>query len=157
MTFCDSAGIKLPCSVSEFITAHLLVVERERCCSLLELMHRLSSTNTEIPSCDPSHVRSSFQYVSNHEQRDESMQMRDKFEFFELLGHYKSNMKILETGVDNVGITNTILSHLQSYRERMYGWHTKTEISARYDAIPKEKFKAIQGLDYDTGSILARF
>ena len=77
------------------------------------------------------------------------MQLWDSTEFFELLGHYKPNMKILEIGAVNVGITNKILSHLQSaYGERMYGSYTYTDVSAGFFAVPKERFKAIQGLEY---------
>ena len=77
------------------------------------------------------------------------MQLWDNSEFFELLGHYKPNMKILEIGAVNVDITSTITSNLQSaYGERMYCSYTYTDVSARSFSVPKERLKAIQGLEY---------
>ena len=77
------------------------------------------------------------------------MQLWDNSEFFELLGHYKPDMKILEIGAGTGGTTSTILPHLQStYGERMYGSYTYTDVSAGFFVAAKERFKSIQGLEY---------
>ena len=80
------------------------------------------------------------------------MQLWDNSEFFELSGHYKPNMKILEIGAGKVGITSmtsTVVSNLKStYGERMYGSYTYTDVSAQFIAVHKERFKAVQGLEY---------
>jgi 2-polyprenyl-3-methyl-5-hydroxy-6-metoxy-1,4-benzoquinol methylase len=77
------------------------------------------------------------------------MQLWDNSEFFELLGHYKPDMKILEIGAGTGGTTSTIIPHLQStYGERMYGSYTYTDVSAGFFVAAKERFKAVQGLEY---------
>lgn len=77
------------------------------------------------------------------------MQLWEYAEFFELLGHYKPNMKILEIGAGTGGTTSTILPHLKSaYGERMFGSYTYTDISAGFFVQAKERFKDYQGIDY---------
>ena len=70
-------------------------------------------------------------------------------EFFELLGHYKPDMKILEIGAGTGGTTSTILPLLKSsYGERLYGSYKYTDISAGFFVAAKERFKDVQGMDY---------
>lgn len=77
------------------------------------------------------------------------MQICDNSEFFELLGHYKPNIKFLEIEAVNVGIANAILSHLQiAYGEKMYGSYTYTDVSAGFYAVTEQRFKAIQAPEY---------
>ena len=77
------------------------------------------------------------------------MQLWEYSEFFELLGHYKPDMKILEIGAGTGGTTSTILPHLRSlYGERLYGSYKYTDISAGFFVAAKERFKDIQGMDY---------
>lgn len=77
------------------------------------------------------------------------MQLWDNSEFFELLGHYKPDMKILEIGAGTGGTTSTIFPHLQSiYGERMYGSYKYTDVSAGFFVAAKERFKDVQGLEF---------
>ena len=77
------------------------------------------------------------------------MQLWDNSEFFDLLGHYRPDMKILEIGAGTGGTTSTILPQLQSaYGERMYGSYTYTDVSAGFFVTAKERFKNVQGLEY---------
>lgn len=77
------------------------------------------------------------------------MQLWDYTDFFELLGHYKPDMKILEIGAGTGGTTSTIIPHLKSaYGERMFGSYKYTDISAGFFVAAKERFKDVQGLDY---------
>ena len=77
------------------------------------------------------------------------MQLWDNSEFFELLGHYKPDMKILEIGAGTGGTTSTILPQLQSkYGERMYGSYKYTDVSAGFFVAAKERFKDVQGLEF---------
>ena len=77
------------------------------------------------------------------------MQLWEYSDFFELLGHYKPDMKILEIGAGTGGTTSTILPHLRSlYGERLYGSYKYTDISAGFFVAAKERFKGIQGMDY---------
>lgn len=77
------------------------------------------------------------------------MQLWEYSDFFELLGHYKPDMKILEIGAGTGGTTSTILPHLRSlYGERLYGSYKYTDISAGFFVAAKERFKDIQGMDY---------
>lgn len=77
------------------------------------------------------------------------MQLCDNSEFFELLGHNKPEMKILEIGAGKVGISSPIISHLKSaYGERLYSSYIYTDVSARSLAIPQERYKAVEGLEY---------
>ena len=77
------------------------------------------------------------------------MQLWEYGEFFELLGHYKPDMKILEIGAGTGGTTSTILPYLKSsYGERLYGSYKYTDISAGFFVAAKERFKDIQGVDY---------
>lgn len=73
----------------------------------------------------------------------------DNADFFELLGHYTPNMKILEIGAGTGGTTNTILPHLRSaYGERMFGSYTYTDVSAGFFVQAKERFKSFQGIEF---------
>jgi acyl transferase domain-containing protein/NADPH:quinone reductase-like Zn-dependent oxidoreductase/SAM-dependent methyltransferase len=77
------------------------------------------------------------------------MQLWDDAELFELLGHYKPNMKILEIGAGTGSRTSTILPHLKSaYGERMFGSYTYTDISAGFFVQAKERFRDYQGIHY---------
>ena len=77
------------------------------------------------------------------------MQLWEYSDFFELLGHYKPNMRILEIGAGTGGTTSTILPHLKSaYGERLYGSYKYTDISAGFFVAAKERFKDVQGMDY---------
>ncbi|MCJ1385150.1 hypothetical protein MMC17_008269 [Xylographa soralifera] len=77
------------------------------------------------------------------------MQLWEYSEFFELLGHYKPDLKVLEIGAGTGGTTSTILPHLRStYGERMYGSYKYTDISAGFFVAAKERFKTTPGLDY---------
>ena len=77
------------------------------------------------------------------------MQLWEYSEFFELLGHYKPDMKILEIGAGTGGTTSTILPHFKSlYGERLYGSYKYTDISAGFFVAAKERFKDVQGMDY---------
>ena len=77
------------------------------------------------------------------------MQLWDFSEFFELLGHYKPDMKILEIGAGTGGTTSNIIPHLKSiYGERMYGSYKYTDVSAGFFVAAKERFKAVSGLEY---------
>ncbi|KAL8695116.1 MAG: hypothetical protein Q9224_003449 [Gallowayella concinna] len=77
------------------------------------------------------------------------MALWDHADFFEMLGHYTPNMRILEIGAGTGGTTNTILPHLKSaYGERMYGSYTYTDISAGFFVQAKERFKSFQGIEF---------
>ena len=77
------------------------------------------------------------------------MQLCEYSEFFELLGHSKPNMKILEIGAGTGGTTSTILPHLQSaYGERIYGSYTYTDISAGFFVAAKQRFKDVPGMEF---------
>lgn len=77
------------------------------------------------------------------------MQLWDYSEYFELLGHYKPDMKILEIGAGTGGTTSTIIPHLKSaYGERMFGSYKYTDISSGFFVAAKERFKAVQGLEF---------
>ncbi|KAL8848055.1 MAG: hypothetical protein Q9221_006915 [Calogaya cf. arnoldii] len=70
-------------------------------------------------------------------------------DFFELLGHHKPNMKILEIGAGTGGTTNTILPHLRSASGvRMFGSYIYTDVSAGFFVQAKERFKSFQGIDF---------
>lgn len=77
------------------------------------------------------------------------MQIWDDAQFFELLGHHKPNIKILEIGAGVGSKTSTILPHLKSaYGERMFGSYTYTDISAGFFVQAQERFKGYQGINY---------
>ena len=77
------------------------------------------------------------------------MQLWEYSEFFQLLGHSKPDMKILEIGAGTGGTTSTILPHLKSlYGERLYGSYKYTDISSGFFVAAKERFKDAQGIDY---------
>ena len=77
------------------------------------------------------------------------MQLWEYAEMFELLGHYKPDMKILEIGAGTGGTTSTILPHLKSvYGERMFGSYKYTDVSAGFFVQAKERFKDYQGIEY---------
>ena len=77
------------------------------------------------------------------------MQLWDCAELFELLGHSKPDLKILEIGAGTGGTTATILPHLKSaYGERMFGVYKYTDISAGFFSQAKERFKDYQGIEY---------
>ena len=76
-------------------------------------------------------------------------QLWDYAEFFELLGHHKPDLKILEIGAGTGGTTSTILPLLQSaYGERMFGTYKYTDISSGFFVQAKERFKDYQGIEY---------
>ncbi|KAL9609603.1 MAG: hypothetical protein Q9167_005646 [Letrouitia subvulpina] len=77
------------------------------------------------------------------------MQLWDYAELFELLSHYKPDMRILEIGAGTGGTTSTILPHLKSaYGERMFGSYQYTDVSAGFFVQAKERFKDYQGIEY---------
>ncbi|KAI4122746.1 MAG: hypothetical protein LQ338_005639 [Usnochroma carphineum] len=77
------------------------------------------------------------------------MQLWEYAEYFELLGHYKPDMKILEIGAGTGGTTSTILPHFKSaYGERTFGSYKYTDVSAGFFIQAKERFKDFQGIDF---------
>ncbi|KAL8818356.1 MAG: hypothetical protein Q9223_002991 [Gallowayella weberi] len=79
----------------------------------------------------------------------DQMALWDHADFFELLGHYTPNMKILEIGAGTGGTTNTILPHLRSaHGERLFGSYTYTDISAGFFVQAKERFSGSQGIEF---------
>ncbi len=77
------------------------------------------------------------------------MQLWDDSEFFDLLDHYKPNMKILKIGAETGSRTSTILPYLMSaYEERMFELYTYTDISTGFFVQAKERFRDYQGINY---------
>lgn len=129
----------------EQLFAHLLDTEAA---AVAIAIHRIlkNSTNVFLGNTSPSDLLMEDDILI---EVFDFMQLWDNSEFFELLGHNKPDMKILEIGAGKVGITSTIISHLQSaYGERMYSSYTYTDVSAGSFAVLKERFKAVEGLEY---------
>lgn len=76
--------------------------------------------------------------------------MWDCQKFFELLGHAKPNLRILEIGAGTGGTTAGALRDLVTGpSERMYSKYCYTDISAGFFNVVKEKFKDFQNIQYE--------
>ncbi|KAL9097197.1 MAG: hypothetical protein Q9165_000624 [Trypethelium subeluteriae] len=69
--------------------------------------------------------------------------------FFELLGHAKPTLKILEIGAGTGGTTASVLKDLVGPSgERMYSKYDYTDISAGFFVAAKERFRDYQNINY---------
>ena len=70
-------------------------------------------------------------------------------DFFQLLGHAKPRLRVLEIGAGTGGTTAVVLKDLTSdYGERMYAEYSYTDISAGFFVPAKERFKDYQNIKY---------
>lgn len=75
--------------------------------------------------------------------------MWDCDDFFELLGHAKPNLRILEIGAGTGGTTAGALKGLVTESgERMYSEYCYTDISAGFFIAAKERFKSFENIQY---------
>lgn len=75
--------------------------------------------------------------------------MWDCQKFFELLGHSKPNLRILEIGAGTGGTTAAALKDLRARSgERMYSEYCYTDISAGFFITAKERFKDFENIKY---------
>lgn len=73
----------------------------------------------------------------------------DYNDFFQLLGHNKPTLRVLEIGAGTGGTTGTILSGLQSkYGERLYSRYTYTDISPGFFSAAQQRFRDNEGIEY---------
>lgn len=73
----------------------------------------------------------------------------DYSDFFQLLGHNKPTLRVLEIGAGTGGTTGTILSGLQSqYGERLYSSYTYTDISPGFFSAAQQRFRDNEGIEY---------
>ncbi|KAH8659903.1 hypothetical protein BX600DRAFT_399805 [Xylariales sp. PMI_506] len=73
----------------------------------------------------------------------------DVSEFFQLLGHTKPQMRILEIGAGTGGLTAKILKQLQSeFGERLYFQYTFTDVSSGFFVAAQERFREYDGIEY---------
>lgn len=128
---------------------HLLAQSLEtEAAAVATAIHRISkhSTNIFLGTSDPLDVLMEDDILT---KVYDFMQLWDYSEFFDLLGHYKPDMKILEIGAGTGGTTSTIIPHLKSaYGERMFGSYKYTDVSSGFFVAAKERFKDVEGLDY---------
>ncbi|KAL9623833.1 MAG: hypothetical protein Q9160_001824 [Pyrenula sp. 1 TL-2023] len=76
-------------------------------------------------------------------------EMFDFHQYFQLLGHVKPTMKILEIGAGTGGSTiSTLRSLLNEQGTRMYSEYCFTDISTGFFVAAKEKFKDFENLKY---------
>lgn len=70
-------------------------------------------------------------------------------EFFQLLGHAKPSLRVLEVGAGTGGTTALVLKDLTSSSgERMYAEYSYTDISAGFFVAAKERFKDSKNINY---------
>lgn len=70
-------------------------------------------------------------------------------QFFQLLGHAKPTLKILEIGAGTGGTTAAALNDLVTPSgERLYSEYCYTDISAGFFVAAKERFKEFQNIEY---------
>ena len=75
--------------------------------------------------------------------------MWDCRDFFQLLGHSKPRLKVLEIGAGTGGTTAGVLRDLTSeYGESMYSEYSYTDVSAGFFITAKERFKEYQNIQY---------
>lgn len=75
--------------------------------------------------------------------------MWDCQKFFELLGHAKPSLRILEIGAGTGGTTASVLGDLVTASgERMYSEYCYTDISPGFFIAAKERFKDFQNIHY---------
>ena len=75
--------------------------------------------------------------------------MWDYRDFFQLLGHAKPTLRVLEIGAGTGGTTAGALRDLTSeYGERMYSEYGYTDVSAGFFVAAKERFKDYQNIQY---------
>lgn len=75
--------------------------------------------------------------------------MWDCQQYYELLGHAKPNMKILEIGAGTSGTTAHVLKNLVNKRsDRMYSEYCFTDISGGFFVAAKERFKDVENIKY---------
>ena len=75
--------------------------------------------------------------------------MWDCRDFFQLLGHAKPTLRVLEIGAGTGGTTAGALRDLTSeYGERMYSEYGYTDVSAGFFVAAKERFKDYQNIQY---------
>lgn len=80
---------------------------------------------------------------------DFSRELWDCREFFELLGHAKPTLKILEIGAGTGGTSAGVLDCLMTQTGgRMYSEYCYTDISAGFFVAAQERFKAFPNVDY---------
>ncbi|KAL9618288.1 MAG: hypothetical protein Q9160_006999 [Pyrenula sp. 1 TL-2023] len=73
----------------------------------------------------------------------------DFSEFFQLLGHFQPQMRILEIGAGTGGLTAKILKQLQSeFGERLFLQYTFTDVSSGFFVAAQERFKEFDGIEY---------
>lgn len=69
--------------------------------------------------------------------------------FFQLLGHAKPSLRVLEIGAGTGGTTAGVLRDLTSeYGERMYSSYSYTDVSAGFFVSAKERFKDFPNIQY---------
>ena len=75
--------------------------------------------------------------------------MWDCRDFFQLLGHSKPRLRILEIGAGTGGTTAGVLKDLTSeYGESMYSQYSYTDVSAGFFIAAKERFNEYQNIHY---------
>lgn len=72
----------------------------------------------------------------------------DHADFFKVLCHAKPWLRILEIGAGTGGTTATVLDHLSSHGERMYGSYHYTDISAGFFVEAKDRFAHHSNIEY---------
>lgn len=77
--------------------------------------------------------------------------MADITPYFELLGHAKPTMKILEIGAGTGGTTAEVLSGITAKKgERMYAQYDYTDISTGFFNAARERFQDYENIHYKT-------
>ena len=75
--------------------------------------------------------------------------MWDCRDFFQLLGHSKPRLRVLEIGAGTGGTTAGVLRDLTSeYGESMYSEYSYTDVSAGFFVAAKERFKEYRNIKY---------